>query len=114
MKHETVIKAMHALNRLAGKDLPVKSACAVHRLRVLLRPVWEFHQEEETKLMRRLMRDGAFIDDAAREEWNKRIEEMSQLEAEGLEITPIALPLPEDVTITANDVDALEGFVNFE
>lgn len=127
MKQAQIIRAMQALNNLAAQALPIKAACAIHRMRVTLRPAWDFQHEEEEKMLARLKPtfdqagnlDFKTPDDA--QEFRDKIAELGEMDAEGNTlpggntIQPVALPVRtlDGIQITANEVEALEGFVTF-
>jgi len=127
MKQVQIIKAMQALNNLAAQALPIKSACAIHRLRVQLRPAWDFQQEEEDKLLGKLKPtidpDGNldFKTPEDAQKYRELLKELGAMDAEGntlpegFTIQPVTLPLRamDGIQITANEVEALEGFVTF-
>lgn len=128
MKQVQIIKAMQALNSLAAKALPIKEACAIHRLRVQLRPAWEFQQEEEDKLLSQLQptlnEQGEMVFKSTQDAQKYRglLKELGAMDAEGntlpegFTIQPVALSVCalDGIQITANEVEALEGFVTFE
>lgn len=119
MKQGKIIKAMKALNILAAQALPIKTACAVHRMRVALRPAWEFQQEEEEKLFSRLHptfnSDGNldFKTPKDAQEFREKMKELEEMEAEGIAIQPITVATVEGIRLSAYDIEALDGFVNF-
>lgn len=127
MKQETIIRAMKALNTLAAQSLPIKSACAIHRLRAQLRPAWDFQQQEEDKMLGKLQptvdQDGNlnFKTPEDAQKYRGLLKELGAMDAEGntlpegFTIPPVALPVRtlDGIQITANEVEALEGFVTF-
>ena len=121
MKQAQIIKAMKALNNLAAQALPIKTACTIHRMRVALRPAWEFQQEEEEKLLNKLQptsdEQGNLVFKTPQEAQKYRdlLKELGAMEAEGITIQPVELPMStlDGIQITANEVEALEGFVTF-
>lgn len=127
MKQETIIRAMKALNTLAAQSLPIKAACAIHRMRTQLRPAWDFQREEEEKLIARLqpaIDQAGTLTFATPEDaqiFRDKIAEMNEMDAEGntlpegVPIHAVVLPVSalNGIQITANDVAALEGFVSF-
>ena len=119
MKQGKIIQAMKALNTLAAQALPIKTACAIHRMRVALRPAWEFQQEEEEKLLSRLhpmLNSNGSLDfktpkDA--QEFREKLKELADMEADGIAIQPINVATMEGIKLSANDIEALDGFVSF-
>lgn len=118
MKQFTIIRAYKALKKLGEQELPIKTACKVHRLMVSLRPVWEFQVQEEEKIISRLQPgmnggDLQFKTPEEAQEFRDRLRELNEMEVDDLAFTPVSVPVPEDALLTANDIDALDGFISF-
>lgn len=118
MKQGTIIRAYKALSKLAAEPLPIKTACAVHRLRVAMRPTWEFQQEEEQKEINRLKpqveQNGDLLFQSPEDArvFRDKLKELEENEVE-LSADVVKMPMLPEITISADDVDALEGFVEF-
>ena len=119
MKQGKIIDAYKALNKLAACSLPIKTAYALHKLRVNLKSVWDFQCEEEGKLIERLRpiadADGnlTFSTMEGKKEFLRVQHELSEQEQE-IEFQPIAMELLDGISLSANDIDMLDGFVTFE
>jgi hypothetical protein len=119
MKQGALIQAYKALQKLAGQELPIKIACAIHRQIVAIRPAWEFQIEEERKIIGRLGPDvqpnGVLqfksTEDAV--EFKSRMGEIADMDVDDVRIDTIILPDSLDAFLTARDIEALDGFVNF-
>jgi hypothetical protein len=119
MKQGALIQAYKALQKLAGQELPIKIACAIHRQIVAIRPAWEFQIEEERKIIGRLGPDVQpngdlqfkSTEDAV--EFKSRMGEIADMDVDDVRIDTIILPDSLDAFLTARDIEALDGFVNF-
>ena len=118
MKQSKIVDAFKALNKLSACPLPIKTAYAVHKLRMALRPVWEFQCEEEGKAIERLRpiadADGnlTFATMEGKKEFLRVQHELSEQEQE-IDFQPVTVGLLDGITLSANDIDALDGFVTF-
>ena len=123
MKQGKIVKAMKVLNKLAAKELPVKAAFTIHRLRTLFEPTWKFQLEEEEKILHRLQPEVTEAGNAmfktpedANEfrQWRKEMDEMD-VDVDPLLVKPVSLSMAlfDGVTLCAEDIDALEGILSF-
>ena len=119
MKQNQVIRAYNAMKKLANQELPIKISCKIHRLMVSIRPAWDFQLNEEDKILRRLnpttLENGAlqFNSPEDAKEFRDKLDEIGNMDTEDMDLHPIQLPIPEGALISANDLEALEGFVEF-
>ena len=119
MKQYEAIRAYKALQKLENQLLPIRTARAIHRMMVSIRPAWEFQKAEEEKILRRLrpeaLPDGKlkFKTPEEARAFRDRMEELDNLDAEGADTAPLQIPLPEDAFLAASDIEALEGFIQF-
>ena len=119
MKQDALIQAYKALQKLAGQELPIKIACAIHRQIVAIRPAWEFQLEEERKIIGRLgpevQQNGDLqfktVEDAGA--FRARMLEIAGMDVEDIRIDPIILPDSLDAILTVKDIEALDGFITF-
>ena len=119
MQQSRIISAYKSLRKLADRELPIRIACQIHRLTVKLRPVWDFQVQEEQKLCDRLHpknEDGKLVFETPEgaQEFRDRLKELNGMEVEDIELKPITIPIPDGITLTPADIEALEGFVEFE
>lgn len=118
MKQGQIIKAYKAINNLAAQPLPLREAYALHKLRAALRPTWDFQQQEEEKEIRRLEpqfeQNGDLLfkspDDAAA--FRAKLKALEENEVD-VEYKPVNVRMAEGVALTVNDIEALDGFVEF-
>lgn len=119
MKQGKIIDAYKALNKLASCQLPIKTAYQLHKLRTALKSAWDFQCEEETKLIERLRpavdADGnlTFVTMEGKKEFLRIQHELSEQEQE-IDYQPVTVGLLDGITLSANDIDMLDGFVKFE
>lgn len=118
MKQGKIINAYKALNKLASCQLPIKTAYQLHKLRVALKSAWDFQCEEEGKLIERLnpiaTSDGnlQFKCMEDKQEFLRVQNELSEQEQE-IDFQPVTVGFSDGITLSANDIDALDGFVTF-
>lgn len=118
MKQGKIIDAYKALNKLASYQLPIKTAYQLHKLRTALKSAWDFQCEEEGKLIERLQpvadADGnlTFKNMEGKKEFLRVQKELAEQEQE-IDFQPVTMELLDGITLSANDIDALDGFVTF-
>lgn len=118
MKQGKIIDAYKALNKLASCQLPIKTAFQLHKLRTALKPAWDFQCEEEGKLIERLnpsaTSDGnlQFKCTKDKQEFLRVQKELAEQEQE-IDFQPVTVGFSDGITLSANDIDALDGFVTF-
>lgn len=118
MKQGKIIDAYKALNKLASCQLPIKTAYQLHKLRTALKSAWDFQCEEEGKLIERLnptaTSDGnlQFKCMEDKQEFLRVQKELAEQEQE-IDFQPVTVGLLDGITLSANDIDALDGFVTF-
>ena len=119
MKQCKIIDAYKALSKLASCQLPIKTAYQLHKLRTVLKSVWDFQCEEEGKLLERLHpvsdADGnlTFKNMEDKKEFLRVQKELAEQEQE-IDCQPVTVGFSDGITLSANDIDALDGFVTFE
>lgn len=119
MKQGKIIDAYKALNKLSACPLPIKTAYALHKLRASLKSVWDFQCEEEEKLIDRLGPSVADNGDLVFKNWGDKQEflrvqkELAEQEQE-IDYQPVTVGFLDSITLSANDIDMLDGFVKFE
>jgi hypothetical protein len=119
------VNAYKALSHLAVQTLPIKTAYALHKLRRALAPAWDFQVAQGTALIERY---GGTIDggsvrfgqpddpDAIKRAlaYSKEIAELNGLEAEAIPDLHPHVPLDDNLVLTMQEVDALDGIVIFD
>lgn len=118
MKNGRIVKAYNVLERLADQSMSIKMAYALFKLRQSLKPVYVFFSERETALFNELKptvsEDGKLYFDSIRDRelWDARHLELSDAESD-VEFEPVSIPLTDNMALTPNDVEKLDGFVIF-
>ena len=118
MKQGKIIDAYKALSKLASYQLPIKTAYQLHKLRAALKSAWDFQCEEEGKLIERLRpavdADGnlTFATMEDKQEFLRVQNEIAEQEQE-IDYQPVVIGFSDGITLSANDIDALDGFVTF-
>lgn len=118
MKQGKIIDAYKVLNKLASCQLPIKTAFQLHKLRSALKSAWDFQCEEEGKLIERLnpsaTSDGnlQFKCMEDKQEFLRIQKELAEQEQE-IDYQPVTVGFLDGITLSANDIDALDGFVTF-
>lgn len=118
MKQGKIIDAYKALNKLASCQLPIKTAYQLHKLRTALKSAWDFQCEEEGKLIERLRpavdADGnlTFSTMEGKKEFLRVQHEIAEQEQE-IDFQPVTVGFSDGITLSANDIDMLDGFVTF-
>lgn len=117
MKQSQMVNAYKVLENLSKQTMPIKTAYAVHKLRGKLKPAFDFQVEREEMLVEKLnpeFKDGRLVfktvDDA--QEWNDEMTAIADIDSD-IEFEPITATMTDDMRLTPNDVEALDGFVNF-
>ena len=119
MKQNKLVRAYKSLNKLANQELPITIACKVHRLIVSIRPAWEFQVSEEEKILGRLKPEVLTGGDLQvksveeAQEFKTRAKEIGDIDVDDITIVPIAIPANIDAALTPNDIEALDGFIEF-
>lgn len=118
MKQGKIIKAYYVLKNMAGESYPLPVAYALYNLRKSMESQADFQLEQEKKLMNEFngtVTENGMINFGNSENAQKFVEKLKELEDLEVEFvfTPINLPLTEDIKITPNDIEKLDGFVNF-
>lgn len=118
MKQRRIYEAYPALLKLSNQELPIREAWNVAKQLSQLKPFWEFQADEERKFI--ATRDHEFKDGglwfktiADKEAFNSRVNEILDLDQE-VEIKPFKIIVNDDIRLTAQDVQALQGeFIDF-
>ena len=113
-----IVNAYRVLLRLSEQQLPLPVAYALYKAKKALDPQWQFQLEQEQKLIRdcgaELHPDGTvtFPDDAARESYVAAALELNEMETE-IEVPEIVLPEDSGLSLSVNEIDALDGIVKW-
>ena len=118
MKQERLIKAYLVLDKLSKVSFPLSISCKIFQMKELIEPQYKFQDQEEKKSFSD--NNGYFnkdnkmsfptIDDYRR--FDERMKELRDLDVD-IAITPITIPINDNILLSANDVQDLRGFVDF-
>ena len=119
MDNKTIINAYKSLGRISCQKLPLPLAYKIFKLREKMKPVWDFLLEEETKLLDEYkpeIQDGGtivFKSVSDKQTYERRINDLYSMESD-MQFNQIIMPLSDDISITPDDVAALEPLITFQ
>lgn len=119
MTQKQIIDAYKVLNKLNSQPMPIKTAYALHKLRRVLQPAWDFQVERENALLQKykpeLVENGVlqFKSPDDLREWNETMAEVNALPSD-IDVTPVTVAMTDYMRLAPSDIDQLEGFVIFE
>lgn len=118
IKHNQVINGYKALTDIGNQTLPAKTSYALYKIRLAMKPVWDFQLEQEKQMMDKYgsqdENGNMIIKDAeGKEKVQRMFEELIAME-EDINIEPIHIKLPDDIHITIDQFEALAPFVIFD
>lgn len=117
MKQSAVIKAYKALIKLGQRDLPIKLAFDLFKLKTALQPHFDFQVAEEKKASANATAnpDGSITFGTPEEAaaFRQKLMELGDIDVD-LHVKPVQIPLSiPGLTLSMDDIDALNGFVQF-
>lgn len=118
MKQAKVIKLHQVIEKLSKQDFPLPQSYKLFKIRKQLQPAIDFRLEQEQKLFEKhpiVEQQGGSVrfstpEDAAAVETALR--EMADMEID-VNITPVTLPMLETITITPEELEILEGVIEW-
>lgn len=119
MKQGQIIAAYKALYRLSEQVLPIKTAWAIAKTRAVLKPFWEFQLNEERRYFEmqnyRVSAGGdiVFSDSRVDAEFRQRMAELANMDQD-VSIERFTLRMDDSIELSARDIEALAGIVDFE
>lgn len=118
MKQKKIVGAYKALASLSRQKMPLREARKIFNLRAKLQPSIDFQAEEERKLLEEMgltLEFGGLVhfkDEKQQAAYFQRVAEIGEMEEE-TEAEPITLPALDHIQISAEELEALDGFVEF-
>lgn len=118
MKQGTIIKAYPTVCKLYDQPLTLAAAYRVYKLKSEMEKAWAFQAEQERKLIDEYKPTEAqgttlkFADEETAAKFRDKMQELFDTESE-FPISPISIPLSEQISITAAEIPLLEGIVQF-
>lgn len=121
MKQKQIVNAYKALSNMYKMQLPVREAHAVYMVRRQLEDQYYFQLEQERTLLEQhhgtINRDGdiRFGSKEDAQAFQAAITEMNDMDID-IEVSPahIQFERVEDIKVTPEDMERLEGFIIFE
>lgn len=109
MKLKKIIDAVPALQKLANADMSLKRLYWVKKLITQLESEVKFFNEEREKIIKKHCENGKVKPDHV-DEYKKDFEELLALEV-NVNYKEVEIPDTEDIKLSVNDLEALNGFV---
>lgn len=113
MNQGKVILAIKALDKLKNQQMPLQLSYKVYKLRKELQTHWDWQVEKEMELLERFGEpadNGMVVKQDSRADFNSALNFISFTEVEQ-DWTPIRIPMSTELKISAEDIDALDGFI---
>lgn len=110
MKLLKIVSAQEALKKLSASDLTLKCLYWVRKLISKIEPELKFFYEERDKIIKKHSDGNGKIIPESIPAVNKEIEKLLELDIE-VHYTAAEIPDTENITLSNNDISALEGFV---
>lgn len=114
--HNKIVGGYKALLDISNQNMSAKTSYALYKIRMALKPSWDFQIEREKSLMEKYGErdsDGNYTIKSVegRREFMQMIAELNSMEEE-LDIEPITMELP-DINMSIEQIDAISNFVHF-
>lgn len=119
MKQIQCVEAYKALKKLSGIPMDLGISYRLMKLKKQLEVHYSFEEQEETKMFNEF--HGSFNEDGKTmtfptpeeaKEFSRKWQELRNMEIDE-EFTPVDVPLDQNFQLTMQDMEALDGFVNF-
>lgn len=114
-----IIGAFKVLESLSSESFPLPVAYKFYKLKKLLMPHYDFQIEREKVLIEKhkphALENGDLACDTKEEtiEFSKELNELSRLEVTIENFKPEDIVMTGDMNFTLDEIDSLDGFVNF-
>lgn len=118
MKQGKLVGAYKVVSKLYEQRIPLPISYKLYKLRNVLQKAWDFQADSEQKLIdefKPVSRQNGllkFSDPETAKMFSQRVKELLDMDSD-IEITPIEIPMLDDLSIAPGDIEALEGIVNF-
>jgi hypothetical protein len=114
---QTLVNALPALQKLGKQDLPLKTLYKVSCVLKKLDENLDFYNKQRRELTLKYCtkRDNKYFPkEGCKEEYNAKLTELLELEVEmGIEV-PVVISPNENITLSYNDLVALEKFIKID
>lgn len=118
MKQSKITQACKVLNSLSEQRLPLPVSYQIMKLRKALQTAWEFQIQEEQRIFS-LFPPVSFENNQYKfktpedaQGFKEAFSELAEMEND-IEFTPLNLPLMNEMSLSAKDIEALQDFVFF-
>ena len=113
------VMAYKALEKISGQEVGWKTAYWLMKLKKQLQGQFDFQRECEQKLFEKYhpVQDGGqfkFNSTDEAQAFVKELEDIGNIELTDLHIKPVEIPERENLHLTVADMEALDGFVEFQ
>lgn len=119
MKQIQLVEAYKTLKKMANIPMDITTSFKLMKLKKRLEEYYQFEEQEEMKMFNEfhgeLINDGRSMQFPTQEDANafsKKWQELKDMEVE-IEIEPIPVMLDQDIRLTIQDMEALDGFIQF-
>lgn len=118
MKHGKIIIALKVLYKMGEQALPLPISYQIFKLIKHLRPAWDFQLEQEGKIMNMYppeqIENGRlkFASKEDKQSFQNAMKELYDMDSD-IEVTPINIPILEEMKLSPVDIEALQDFVFF-
>ena len=118
MKQGKMVQAYNALQRLGGQVMDDLVAYKLFKLKKQMAPAIEFQTEREQLIFEKYQpeRTGngqySFRTSGQAAEFRNELNELADMETE-VTVTPVKIPKGQRLLISMDDIEALDGFVEF-
>lgn len=112
------IQAYKVIEKLSGGNMPLPVAYKFFKMRKALMPQYEFQIEEERKLLEKcgaIHQDGSwmFESEQGKNEFIELLDKIGKIEVD-VDMEKQSISLDTNIELSIEDMEALDGFVNFE
>lgn len=116
MKQANVIKAIKTLDKIKTQPMQLRTSYNLYKLRQSLQPHWDWQVEQEMKILEEKgvqTENGLTIPQEERAEFDSALLSIIEIEVEK-DWTPVKVSVSDGLTISIEDIEALDGFVEIE
>jgi hypothetical protein len=114
-----ILTAYIVLSRMAQEPMSSFTAYKLYKLMGVLKPEWDIQVELENRLIERLKPkfvNGStltFSENEEADEWRSQIAELNEAESD-ISFEAVHIPINDDMKLSPEDIEALDGFVIFD
>lgn len=116
MTQGKIIMAIKTLDKMKSQPMPLPLSYKLYKLRKTLQPHWDWQVEQEMKILEEKgvqTENGLTITQEERAEFDSALLAIIEIEVEK-DWTPVKVSVSDGLTISIEDIEALDGFVEIE